>query len=59
MSEKREKRCRYNLRLDFIAQFYKWLDSEPPRWKLVSWRRWRDSRPTMRREVETDVWLDY
>lgn len=56
MSEKREKRRRYNLRLEFITQFYRWLDSEPPRWKLVSWRKWRDSRPTsLRREVETDV----
>lgn len=56
MSEKQEKKRRYNLRLEFIAQFYRWLDSEPPRWKFVSWRRWRDNRPTnLRREVETDV----
>lgn len=29
MNEKQEKKRRYNLRLEFIAHFNKWLDSEP------------------------------
>lgn len=34
MNEKQEKKRRYNLRLEFIAHFNKWLDSEPPRWRF-------------------------
>ena len=40
MNEKQEKKRRYNLRLEFIAHFNKWLDNEPPRW-----RKWKKSRP--------------
>ena len=45
MNEKQEKKRRYNLRLEFIAHFNKWLDSEPPRWRFIRWRKWKNSRP--------------
>ena len=45
MSEKREKRRRYNQRLEYIANFNKWLDTEPPIVRLISWHRWKKSRP--------------
>lgn len=30
MSESREHKRRYNLRLEFIAEVARWLDREPP-----------------------------
>ena len=45
MSEKREKKRRYNQRLVYIADFNKWLDAEPPIVRLISWHRWKNSRP--------------
>lgn len=45
MNEKQEKKRRYNLRLEFIARFNKWLDNEPPRWRFIRWRKWKKSRP--------------
>ena len=45
MSEKREKKRRYNQRLAYIADFNKWLDSEPPIVWIISWHRWKNSRP--------------
>lgn len=45
MSERQEKKTRYNQRLVFIAEFEKWLQREPPAWRLISWRRWLRSRP--------------
>ena len=47
MSEKREKRRRYNQRLEYIADFNKWLDAEPPIVRLISWHRWKKSRPIL------------
>ncbi len=49
MSESREHKRRYNLRLQYIAEFEKWLSAEPPMWRVVRWRRWKKSRP---------VWVD-
>ena len=45
MNEKQEKKRRDNLRLEFIAHFNKWLDSEPPRWRFIRWRKWKKNRP--------------
>lgn len=45
MNEKQEKKRRYNLRLEYIAHFNKWLESEPPRWRFIRWRKWKNSRP--------------
>ena len=45
MSERQEKKRRYNQRLEYIAAFQKWLEKEPPMWRFLAWRRWRNSRP--------------
>lgn len=50
MSEKQEHKKRYNLRLEYIAQFQKWLEQEPPLYMVFAWRRWKRERP---------VWRDY
>ena len=44
MNEKQEKKRRCNLRL-IISHFNKWLDSEPPLWRFIRWRKWKKSRP--------------
>ena len=45
MSESREKKRRYNLRLEYISQFSDWLNSEPPIWMFKKWRKWKNSKP--------------
>ena len=45
MSESREHKRRYNLRLQFIAEFDKWLESEPDHWRIFSHRKWKKARP--------------
>lgn len=47
MSERQEKKARYNLRLQFITDFYSWLAMEPPIWRFISWRKWRAARPRL------------
>lgn len=54
MSEKQEKKKRYNQRLEFIALFEKWLASEPPMWRFIKWRKWKNSRPVLK-EDSADV----
>lgn len=46
MSERQEKKKRYNRRLEFIAAFEKWLNSEPSMLRIFRWRKWKKSRPT-------------
>lgn len=53
MSERQEKKKRYNLRLEHIAAFQKWLESEPPLFRIVAWHRWKKARPTWAEEGET------
>lgn len=48
MSERQEHKRRYNLRLQYIAEFNKWLDREPPRYRLFAWRKWKAERPVWR-----------
>ncbi len=48
--ENREHKRRYNLRLEFIAAFGRWLDSEPPVILFWKWRKWKQGRP---------VWEDF
>lgn len=45
MSESREHKRRYNLRLQFIAEFDKWLANEPSHWRIFSHRKWKKARP--------------
>ena len=49
MSEKQAKRRRANIKLAYIAEFYVWLDNEPPRYMFVRWHKWKKSRPDMRK----------
>lgn len=62
MSERQEKKRRYNQKLEWIAALEKWMEKEPPIWKLFAWRRWKDSRPERRvydeiavREVRKEI----
>lgn len=52
MSESREHKRRYNLRLQYIADFEKWLAAEPPLWRFIRWRKWRDCRPVWRDDAD-------
>ncbi len=45
MSEKQEHKRRYNLRLQYIAEFEKWLKEEPPVVLFWKWRSWKRRRP--------------
>ena len=45
MSERQEHKKRYNQRLQYIAEFGKWLDAEPPMVRIFAWRRWKKRRP--------------
>jgi len=51
MSERQEHKRRYNLRLQYIAEFQKWLDREPHMLRVFAWRRWKMERPVW---VEVD-----
>lgn len=52
MSESREHKRRYNQRLQYIAEFNKWLDSEPPMLRLISWHCWKKRRPVWKEEPD-------
>ena len=40
MSESREKKRRYNERLEYIREFQSWICESPPRWRLFSFLSW-------------------
>lgn len=48
MSERQEHKKRYNQRLQYIAEFVKWLDAEPPYWAVFRRRAWKKRRPVWR-----------
>lgn len=52
MSESREKKRRYNAKLLFIAEFYAWMECEPPRWMFLRWRKWWRCRPNFKEAQE-------
>lgn len=52
MSERQEKKKRYNQRLQYIAAFQKWLDAEPPMIAVIKWHRWKKLRPVLEEEAE-------
>lgn len=45
MSESKEHKKRYNQKLEYIAKFDKWLDSEPSMFNLIAWHKWKKQRP--------------
>lgn len=51
MSERQEKKRRYNLRLEYIATFQKWLDREPSIFRVFAWHKWKRERPVWKAEV--------
>lgn len=48
MNESKAKKARYNQRLQYIAEFNKWLDREPSRFRIFAWRRWLKQKPIWR-----------
>lgn len=52
MSERQEKKRRYNQRLEYIAAFQKWLDREPSLFRIVAWHKWKKARPVWAEEGE-------
>ena len=48
MSERQEKKKRYNQKLEYIAAIEKWLDSEPPKILFWRWIRWKKSKPVIK-----------
>ena len=54
MSEKQEKRRRYNQKLAYIAAYEEWLSQEPPRIFFWRWHRWKRQRPVK----EDSLWRD-
>ena len=55
MSESREKKRRYNLKLEYIARFQAWANSEPPMLLFWRWQRWIRQRPVLTLSAETPV----
>ena len=52
MSERQEHKKRYNLRLQYIAEFNKWLDREPPMWAQIRRQAWKRRRPVWKEAAE-------
>lgn len=45
MSESREKKRRYNERLDYIREFSGWLAGCPPKWRVFRFMKWLGGMP--------------
>lgn len=45
MSEKQEKRKRFNYRFQYVLAMNDWMRKEPPVWKIFARRRWKKSMP--------------
>ena len=45
MSERQEKKHRYNQNLAYIADFNRWLNEAPPILRFISWHKWKKARP--------------
>lgn len=45
MSERQERKKRYNQKLEYIAKYEKWLENEPPIINLIAWHKWKKQRP--------------
>lgn len=35
----------YKQKVKYVSDFVSWIDSEPPMWRLLEWRRWKNSKP--------------
>lgn len=45
MSQKTEKKKRYNQKLEFAVALEKWVKEEPAKWNLIAWFKWMRQRP--------------
>ena len=45
LSESREKKRRYNERLDYIRKFSGWLAGCPPKWRVFRFMKWLGGMP--------------
>ena len=52
MSERQEKKKRYNQRLEYIAAFDRWLAQEPNILRRRKWKRWKANRPIWKGDEE-------
>lgn len=47
MSQSREKKRRYNQKLEFNLRFESWLREEPPKSLFWRWKKWKSRRPVL------------
>lgn len=59
MSEKQEKKKRYNQKLELINRFERWAADEPPIFMIFRWKRWLNARPKLWDEIEIAYQLPY
>ena len=52
MNGRKEHKRRYNRKLEFIADFEKWLTEEPPMILFWKWCRWKRRKPIWKEETE-------
>ena len=45
MSERQEKRRRFNLRYEYIMAVANWIDREPPWWAVFRRKKWKREKP--------------
>lgn len=51
MSQSREKKRRYNQKLEYNHCFEQWLAEEPPKILFLRWRKWKQRKPVLFAEV--------
>lgn len=59
MSAKREKKKRYNQKLELIQKFERWAIEEPPIWMFWRWKKWLSRRPEWWPEIELEEQLPF
>ena len=59
MSEAKEKKKRYNQKLQFAAALEKWAEEEPAKWKLIAWVKWVRRMPKMEDFVKQFTVADF
>ena len=52
MNEKKERRKRYNEKLQYIAEMEKWFREEPKMINIIKWHKWKIRRPKSIKYVE-------
>ena len=52
MSEKQNRKRRYNEKLEFIAEFERWLKREPSIFRIFKWHKWKKEKPELYKIAE-------